>query len=116
MSALPPIADMCGAVAHIGFGPIADIRPKFLSAYKLKEGRQSKRPDLFFCFSLFYSFLCRINTCGNLLPAITVPDITAADRQRSLHEAFVKAKARRSRFVCVSAQLSEGTPATPSKD
>jgi hypothetical protein len=25
MSALPPIADMCGATAHVGFGPIADI-------------------------------------------------------------------------------------------
>ena len=24
-SALPPIADMCGAVAHVGFGPEADI-------------------------------------------------------------------------------------------
>jgi len=25
MSALPPIADMCGATAHVGFGPKADI-------------------------------------------------------------------------------------------
>src|SRR6188474_2853233 len=25
MSALPPKADMCGAVAHVGFGPEADI-------------------------------------------------------------------------------------------
>src|SRR5215470_5435061 len=24
MSALPPKADMCGALAHVGFGPIAD--------------------------------------------------------------------------------------------
>jgi|KBSMisStaDraftv2_1062788.scaffolds.fasta_scaffold03473_12 hypothetical protein len=23
----PPIADMCGALAHVGFGPIADIAP-----------------------------------------------------------------------------------------
>src|SRR4029079_151008 len=81
MSALGPKADMCGATGDVGYGPIADIRPKFLSAYKLKEGRQSRRPDLLFCFPLFYSFLCRINTCGNLLPAITVPDITAADNR-----------------------------------
>src|SRR5262249_18404378 len=26
MSALPPKADMCSAVAHVRFGPIADIR------------------------------------------------------------------------------------------
>jgi hypothetical protein len=25
MSALPPKADMCGAIAHVCFGPIADI-------------------------------------------------------------------------------------------
>jgi hypothetical protein len=25
MSALPQIADMCGATAHVGFGPKADI-------------------------------------------------------------------------------------------
>ena len=25
MSALPPKADMCGALAHVRFGPIADI-------------------------------------------------------------------------------------------
>jgi hypothetical protein len=25
MSALPSIADMCGALAHVSFGPIADI-------------------------------------------------------------------------------------------
>jgi hypothetical protein len=25
MSALPPKADMCGAVVHVRFGPIADI-------------------------------------------------------------------------------------------
>jgi hypothetical protein len=28
MSALPPKADMCGAIAHVCFGPIADIRQK----------------------------------------------------------------------------------------
>src|SRR6185436_5536678 len=28
MSALPPIADMCGAQAHVGFGPIADMQIK----------------------------------------------------------------------------------------
>jgi hypothetical protein len=27
MSALHPKADMCGAVAHVCFGPIADIGP-----------------------------------------------------------------------------------------
>jgi hypothetical protein len=27
MSALPPIADMCSALAHVCFGPIADIGP-----------------------------------------------------------------------------------------
>jgi hypothetical protein len=26
MSALPPKADMCGALAYVCFGPIADIR------------------------------------------------------------------------------------------
>ena len=26
MSALPPRADMCGALAHVCFGPIADIQ------------------------------------------------------------------------------------------
>ena len=27
MSALPLIADICGAMAHVGFGPRADIPP-----------------------------------------------------------------------------------------
>jgi len=26
MSALPPKADMCGALAHVRYGPIADIQ------------------------------------------------------------------------------------------
>ena len=26
MSALPPIADMCGALAHVRFVPIADVK------------------------------------------------------------------------------------------
>ena len=52
--------------------------PEILSAYKLKEGRQSRRPDLFFCFSLFYSFLCRINRYGNLTPVIMIFDMTGA--------------------------------------
>jgi len=30
ISALPPIADMCGAARDVRFGPIADI-PKFIS-------------------------------------------------------------------------------------
>jgi hypothetical protein len=29
MSALPPKADMCGALAHVRFVPIADIAPVF---------------------------------------------------------------------------------------
>jgi len=32
MSALPPKADMCGATAHVCFGPIADIRKDNLPA------------------------------------------------------------------------------------
>jgi hypothetical protein len=35
-------------------------------------------PYLFFSFSLFYGFLCRINTCGNLPPVIPVFDMTVA--------------------------------------
>jgi hypothetical protein len=31
MSALPPKADMCGAVPHVCFGPIADITPFCIS-------------------------------------------------------------------------------------
>jgi len=30
MSALPPKADMCGALAHVCFGPIADIAVRVL--------------------------------------------------------------------------------------
>jgi len=33
MSALPPKADMCGALAHVCFGPIADIAQKHSSAW-----------------------------------------------------------------------------------
>jgi hypothetical protein len=29
MSALPPIADMCIATFHVGFGPHADVRAPF---------------------------------------------------------------------------------------
>jgi hypothetical protein len=32
MSALPPKADMCGALAYVRFGPIADIRSPIGSA------------------------------------------------------------------------------------
>jgi hypothetical protein len=35
MSALPPKADMCGALAHVCFGPIADMRT---SVYALQVG------------------------------------------------------------------------------
>src|SRR5262245_34038427 len=31
MSALPPKADMCGAIAHVCFGPKADIKPNKLA-------------------------------------------------------------------------------------
>ena len=32
MSALPPKADMCGALAYVRFGPIADIASAWLTA------------------------------------------------------------------------------------
>ena len=38
-SALPPKADMCTALAHVCFGPIADIGPKFASPHKIKNRR-----------------------------------------------------------------------------
>jgi hypothetical protein len=38
MSALPPKADMCGALAHVCFGPIADISPYSI----ISSARESK--------------------------------------------------------------------------
>ena len=81
MSALHPKADMCDAKRDVRFVPKADIA----LASRLK-GRQPRQPYLFFCFSLFYSFICRINTCGNLPPAITVFDMTVARNRASRSE------------------------------
>src|SRR5262249_47289103 len=38
MSALPPKADMCSALAHVGFGPIADIAPFIRSHRRRGQG------------------------------------------------------------------------------
>jgi hypothetical protein len=43
MSALPPKADMCSALAHVRFGPIADMRP--FARLKI-ERPPMKRPQL----------------------------------------------------------------------
>ena len=46
MSALPPIADMCSAEAHVCFGPIADIAQR----HSMRRGHPSvalKRPYFF---------------------------------------------------------------------
>jgi hypothetical protein len=40
MSALPPKADMCGAVAHVCFGPIADITNLFDQLVRASGQRQ----------------------------------------------------------------------------
>jgi hypothetical protein len=36
MSALPSIADMCGATRHVRFVPIADIEPRFTRSPRLR--------------------------------------------------------------------------------
>ena len=41
MSALPPKADMCSALAHVCFGPIADISTKIDSSFR--QPRRSER-------------------------------------------------------------------------
>jgi hypothetical protein len=41
MSALPPKADMCGATAHVCFGPIADIGCLF--AYLIGDVLETQR-------------------------------------------------------------------------
>jgi hypothetical protein len=41
MSALPPKADMCGALAHVCFVPIADIREMDLRGQKSKAAKRS---------------------------------------------------------------------------
>jgi len=47
MSALPPKADMCGALGHVRFGPIADIlmQSDFLFGTALL-GRTSNKPSV----------------------------------------------------------------------
>ena len=45
---------------------------------KNKQATHRGAPNLFFPFSLFYSFLCHINTGGNVPPAVTVLDILVA--------------------------------------
>jgi hypothetical protein len=35
MSALPPKADMCDALAHVCFGPIVDIAPRLRCGFRL---------------------------------------------------------------------------------
>ena len=42
MSALPPKADMCGALVHVCFGPIADIGWHLRKVWA-SSGRSSKR-------------------------------------------------------------------------
>jgi hypothetical protein len=37
MSALPPKADMCSALAHVCFGPIADIRQSIRNHYRAQQ-------------------------------------------------------------------------------
>jgi hypothetical protein len=49
MSALPPKADMCGALVHVRFVPIADIRPhsidQFISAAEQRiRHRKAEHP------------------------------------------------------------------------
>ena len=47
MSALPPIADMCGATAHVGFGPIADMERSitgWLRSYQIRTVRPRQCP------------------------------------------------------------------------
>jgi hypothetical protein len=75
MSALPPNANVDGRHPNVCFVPIADI--------PLASGLKMKRPPtettlLIVFFSLFYSFLRHINTCGNVPPDITVLDIPVA--------------------------------------
>ena len=44
MSALPPKADMCGALAHVCFVPIADYAPQQSALYSItSSARASKR-------------------------------------------------------------------------
>jgi hypothetical protein len=43
MSGLPPKADMCGALADVCFGPIADIAPFIRSGKSEAKGVQGLR-------------------------------------------------------------------------
>ena len=43
MSALPPIADICGAQVHVRFVPIADIRPIICQPIKTCGGESRSR-------------------------------------------------------------------------
>jgi len=43
MSALPPKADMCGALLHVCYGPIADIIDVLLSTAAIRVHRQRER-------------------------------------------------------------------------
>jgi hypothetical protein len=47
MSALPPKADMCGALAHVCFGPIADIASRQLRCprARLDGSTQLRQPS-----------------------------------------------------------------------
>jgi hypothetical protein len=58
MSALPPKADMCGAVADVRFGPVADMKPLRLFNYVGNSIARRYEHDLIFgdeefeCFDL----------------------------------------------------------------
>ena len=46
MSALPPIADMCSALAHVRYVPIADIRKRTCAIKKDRLVRRSLRNSI----------------------------------------------------------------------
>ena len=49
MSALPPKADMCGALGDVRFVPIADIAPPIAQSPSLDEFG-AKTPELVVCY------------------------------------------------------------------
>jgi hypothetical protein len=62
-------------------GANTDIRQQDSNiGLRAKRGQKKMSPTeaALLNFSLFYHFLCRINTCGNLQPAVAVCDMSGA--------------------------------------
>jgi hypothetical protein len=96
MSALPPIADMCGAVPHVCFGPIADMFGLFDHLVGAgKHGRRNGKAEILGRFEIDDEFkfrrlenrhFCRVGSFENLTDVFSSLAVHPADAWTIAHE------------------------------